>query len=153
MKFDNLSIQLSPQWHFLGALGPISAAFIATGLTGGRPGIKKFLKRMLHWRVGGGWLIIAVFSPFFLFGLAIIIIYFLSGYWPDFSRFLAEKYANFGWVAGWVIPGLAYGIREEPGWRSFALPRLQQGRNALSATFILWVSWSLWHTPFIHERS
>jgi len=32
------------------------------------------------------------------------------------------------------------------------LPRLQQGRSALSATFILWVLWILWHIPFFFYR-
>jgi membrane protease YdiL (CAAX protease family) len=46
----------------------------------------------------------------------------------------------FLWIA-------TFGLGEEAGWRGFALPRLQQGRSALSATLILWVLWALWHTP------
>jgi membrane protease YdiL (CAAX protease family) len=147
-----ISIQLSPHWHFLGALGPISAALLVTGLAGGRPGIGEFLGRMLRWRVGAGWFFIAAFSPFVLFGLSVIICSAQSGSWPDFSRLLSREYANFGWIAGWVIPGLAYGIGEEPGWRGFALPRLQGGRSALPATIILWVLWALWHIPFFFYR-
>jgi membrane protease YdiL (CAAX protease family) len=42
---------------------------------------------------------------------------------------------------------LTFGIGEEIGWRGYALPGLQQGRSALSATVILWAMWALWHVP------
>jgi membrane protease YdiL (CAAX protease family) len=42
---------------------------------------------------------------------------------------------------------LTFGIGEETGWRGFALPRLQKGRSALSATVILWLVWAFWHLP------
>jgi membrane protease YdiL (CAAX protease family) len=44
----------------------------------------------------------------------------------------------------WVI---TYGLGEEIGWRGYALPRMQRGRSALSATLILSALWALWHWP------
>jgi uncharacterized protein len=36
---------------------------------------------------------------------------------------------------------------EEPGWREFALPRLQERHSPLMATLILALFWGLWHLP------
>ena len=45
-----------------------------------------------------------------------------------------------------LIPGIG-GAWEEPGWRGYALPRLQVGRSALFASLILWVGIVVWHLP------
>lgn len=39
------------------------------------------------------------------------------------------------------------GTNEEPGWRGFALPRLQQKFSPLIASIILGLIWGFWHTP------
>ncbi len=36
---------------------------------------------------------------------------------------------------------------EEPGWRGFALPRLQEQFGPISGTLILGVLWAGWHLP------
>ena len=47
-----------------------------------------------------------------------------------------------------LIPGFA-GAWEEPGWRGYAVPRLQSGRTALRAALILGVLVAGWHLPLI----
>lgn len=39
------------------------------------------------------------------------------------------------------------GTNEEPGWRGFALPRLQLKFSPLIASIILGLIWGFWHTP------
>jgi membrane protease YdiL (CAAX protease family) len=46
-----------------------------------------------------------------------------------------------------LIPGIG-GAWEEPGFRGYALPVLQNGRSALFAALILGVLWAFWHLPF-----
>jgi membrane protease YdiL (CAAX protease family) len=39
------------------------------------------------------------------------------------------------------------GLGEEPGWRGFALPRLQDRHGPLLGTALLSVVWAAWHLP------
>jgi membrane protease YdiL (CAAX protease family) len=47
-----------------------------------------------------------------------------------------------------LVPGVG-GAWEEPGWRGYAVPRLQHGRSALVASLILGVLIAGWHLPLI----
>ena len=47
-----------------------------------------------------------------------------------------------------LIPGVG-GAWEEPGWRGYAVPRLQSGRTALRAALILGFLVAGWHLPLI----
>jgi len=57
-----------------------------------------------------------------------------------------------GKLLGMVIITFLYGIiyaglSEEPGWRGFALPRLQAKFSPLVSSLILGVLWAVWHAP------
>lgn len=147
-----LSIQISDHWHFLGALGPIGAALIITAITTGKSGIAEFLGRLWRWKVGIVWVLVSILSPFFLFILSILILRIAGISSPDFSKLTTGEYSTFSWLGGSLLSAIAYGIGEEAGWRGFALPRLQDRRNALMATFILSVFWALWHVPMFLYR-
>jgi membrane protease YdiL (CAAX protease family) len=44
---------------------------------------------------------------------------------------------------------LFIGLGEEPGWRGFALPRLQKANTPFVASLILAPIWALWHLPLM----
>ena len=54
---------------------------------------------------------------------------------------------------GYIIITILYtfffggGTNEEPGWRGFALPKLQAKFSPLIASLILGIIWGLWHAP------
>jgi membrane protease YdiL (CAAX protease family) len=65
---------------------------------------------------------------------------------------LSEFIRNIGLILPTYLITLIVGILlgplwEEPGWRGFALPRLQASYGALLGTVILGVLWALWHLP------
>jgi membrane protease YdiL (CAAX protease family) len=133
--------------HYLNDYGPLLAAGIVTRITDGADGLRKLFQRMLKWRVGLGWVLIAAFSPVALFGLAAVIVVAMGGAPPDLSSAGEVYFLPYLGVGAWVLWILTAGIGEEAGWRGYALPGLQRNMSALSATLIVTTFWVLWHLP------
>jgi membrane protease YdiL (CAAX protease family) len=126
-----------------GGFGPWLAAIIVTAITAGRAGLAAWLRSLLVWRVHVGWYLVALLLPL-AFGFAAYGLYLALG-----GAVPADWQAN-PWLVYPII--LAYvfflgGGQEEPGWRGFALPHLQQRYSALVSTLILGVIWAIWHLP------
>jgi membrane protease YdiL (CAAX protease family) len=60
---------------------------------------------------------------------------------------MGDKLPQISGGIGWLTWILTFGLGEEVGWRGFALPRLQEERDARSATLVLGLLWAGWHTP------
>jgi uncharacterized protein len=129
--------------------GPFLAALVVLAVTRGKSGVVDLLRRIVRWRVGLKWYAVALLLPVAVTLAAAAINIFLLGAQPSTSP--AE-------LGGWsslvqtffillMIPGLG-GAWEEPGFRGYALPHLQRGRSALSASLALGVLWAVWHMPF-----
>lgn len=133
--------------HYLGAFGPMLAAIVMTWIVGRRAGLSELWSRIVRWRAGWvGWLA-AVGSPVALFVFAAIVSVAMGNPLPDLALLGQVNYLPYlglGVLPLWLV---TYGFGEEIGWRGFALPRLQNGRNALWASVILGVMWSAWHLP------
>lgn len=145
------SWHISTLWHALGALGPLVAAFVVTTLVSGRAGVRQLVASMGRWRVGVGWVLVAVLSPFGMFALAAVMLRLVGQPWPDLSL-LANQFGNPTWLFGAFLAAAVYGLGEEPGWRGFALPRLQRRHSALVASLVVGGIWAAWHIPFFAYR-
>ncbi len=134
--------------HYLNDYAPLLAAVITTGITSGTDGVRELLRRMIKWRVGLGWVLVAAFSPLGLFGIAAGIVAIGMGEEPpDLSLLGTITYLPYLGLAGWIFWLLTAGIGEESGWRGYALPKLQRHMSALSATLIVTLLWVGWHLP------
>ena len=134
--------------HYLASFGPMLSALIITTATEGSPGIRQLLAGLLKWRVGLGWFLLSTLSPVALFVSAATVGYATNGKLPDLALLGEVDYLPYlGIIGAFTLWLLTFGLGEELGWRGYALPRLQKGRTALTATFILGVTWALWHLP------
>jgi membrane protease YdiL (CAAX protease family) len=96
------------------------------------------------------WWLLAL-SPVALCAIALVVLRMARAPMSGTSA-LRSAFADPAWVTSMFLAALAYGLGEDPGWRGFALPRLQYGRSALRATVILSIGWGLWHVPFFFYR-
>lgn len=138
-----------PEWlgtaQFAGVLpgaylGPIASALLITALADGRAGLRAWGKRLWKWRVGFRWYIITIVGvPAAIIASALV---FSGGQIQAPSLLVIAAF-----VPGLILQMVTTGLAEEPGWRDFALPRLQARFSPLTASFILGPLWALWHMP------
>ncbi len=125
-------------------MGPTLAAWVVTYLTRGKAGILDLLRGYVRWKVTPGWYAISLLG----FPATYLVVIVLAGgaaafqillqQWPlFFSVYLSAVVSNIFLDSFW----------EEPGWRGFALPRLERRYGALKGTLLLGLLWALWHLP------
>lgn len=121
-------------------LGPIFSAFLVTAIADGRQGLRRWFGRLLRWRVAPRWYAVALLgvpAGMLLTGLA-----FSGGVVHPPSAMALALY-----VPMLILQFVTTGLAEEPGWRDFALPRLQDRFHPLAASMILGPIWAVWHLP------
>jgi membrane protease YdiL (CAAX protease family) len=127
-----------------GALGPIGAGFLMMAITSGKAGVRQLLRRFLLWRVSVQWYIFAFLGiPGLMFVGAFLVI---PGALTDF-RFSALLPSLLTYAGLFVVQFFISPLAEEPGWRGFALPRLQKEYGPLKGTLLLGLLWAGWHFP------
>jgi membrane protease YdiL (CAAX protease family) len=125
-------------------LGLTLPAFLVTAATGGKEGVRDLLGRVLRWRVGIHWYLIA------LFGLPVAA---LLAAVPFLGVVPLEALAqNWGLVftvflPGVIVPFLHTNLWEELGWTGFLQSTLQERRGPLLASIIVAPFFALFHLP------
>lgn len=141
--FGLLPVVLSQAAILPGAyLGPCLSGFLMTAALEGRPGVHRLLRRFVLWRVGWQWYLFALIGvPVFLFlGYASL---------PGAGAAFHFPFPQFLWVYPLflILEIFTSGLAEEPGWRGFALPHLQERYGPLLGTVVLGTLWAGWHLP------
>ena len=130
--------------------GPFFAAVVVLALTGGKAGVMSLLRRMVRWRVAPLWYAAALLLPVVIALGATVLNVLLGASAPSSAELGAWPGLIPTYFLLLLIPGIG-GTWEEPGWRGYALPKLQVGRSALSASLIVGVVWAFWHLPLMVE--
>ena len=123
-------------------LGPTVAAVVLVGLQSGRAGMARLLRRAFAIDFDKRWWIPTLLLLPTVGAVAVAVVALAGDGFPD-----------------WVVPSVGTvlvtivvilfvgGGLEEFGWRGYALDRLQNGRNALTASLALGLIWGSWHLP------
>ena len=124
--------------------GPGIAGLLLTGVLDGRAGFHETRTRLLTWRVGARWYVIALLTAPLLITAVLLALSLIS------PMFLPRIFTS-GDTASVLLMGLAVGlptgILEELGWTGFAIPRLSLRHGVLVTGLIVGMLWGAWHLP------
>jgi membrane protease YdiL (CAAX protease family) len=124
--------------------GPLASALLVTRIVEGKQGLKAFLRRFIQFRIGLGWYALVIVGYPLLYLIGLVQVLGPGAYSGAVQKLPAAIMA--------YLPALAFclffpGLGEEPGWRGFALPRVQRQYGPLLGTLLLGSLHALWHLP------
>jgi membrane protease YdiL (CAAX protease family) len=139
-----------PYYLLVGLLAAIPA-WILSGAFTCDPGVRELLHSLVHpgnWR----WQAVAFFfwPAILLIPAAIAHLLHAPLTWPQHrdTIWLSTAYGGIAFLNAFLFTAAL----EEPGWRGFLLPRLQQRFSPLLASLLVWFPWALWHAPLDFHR-
>jgi membrane protease YdiL (CAAX protease family) len=128
--------------------GPLVAVLVVIGVADGRAGYRDLGARMIRWRVGWTWWLVAVGTPLVVLAVAAAANVAIWGAPAPVLATMAWSQFALGAAIRFVNP-LDGPLGEEPGWRGYALPQLQARRSPLTSAVGLGVVVALWHLPLV----
>ena len=130
----------------IAGFGPFLAALVVLGATGGRAGVRALFRSMVSWRAPRRAYLLAIGLPLMFSGIAILANLALGAAEPSASDLATWTSIPATALFVLLIPGIG-GAWEEPGFRGFALPRLEERFGAMAGPLVLGVLWVIWHGP------
>jgi uncharacterized protein len=147
----------------VGAAAPVISAIVVIGITRGRRGIGQLLSGLKRWRVGLWWYAAAclLVPALTAIGIGLRAAVGIRPAVPVGSA-LAVMLADIGWIGmvltfplQLLVQCFGSPLLEEPGWRGFALPRIQNRVPVAGAALLVGAIWGLWQLPLLlalHEN-
>jgi len=150
--FGLTNLPVLPFNHAIGGFGPFIASFLTTIIFLKTDGVKKLFRKCIQLKPFL-YLIVALVSPFVLACIALLANhYFNHTPFDIFELFTSKEFPHWNFLAFFIYNLVFFGFGEEAGWRGFALPRLLNKVNALSASILLTLLWASWHLPLFYYR-
>jgi uncharacterized protein len=127
--------------------GPLVAALVVIAVADGRRGFLELGSRLVRWRVGWVWWAVALGLPVLMVLATGLGTWALGAPAPDLAAIV------------WTDVALVFAVRlvnpadsalgEEPGFRGYALPHLQDRLSPLASAAVLGVLTAGWHIPLV----
>jgi uncharacterized protein len=127
----------------LKGFGPFLTALLMTWILDGKQGIKRLREQITDWKKSWLWYVLVLIAIPLLLIMGIVLQPRATTNFLGLNPLLLVSYF-FTYIAVFFGGGP---LGEEPGWRGFALPRMQQEHGPLWGTLLLGVLWTCWHLP------
>jgi membrane protease YdiL (CAAX protease family) len=127
------------------SFAPTISALIVTGYFEGKSGLKHYANNLTKIKVKYYWYLLVFFLPIFVYALPIL-------FNIAIGNSSNHDYFNIN-LWGITLPVVLYniifaGFAEEPGWRGFALPKMNQHYKPIISGIIIGFIWAFWHLLF-----
>lgn len=143
--FSGTSWQTDPRFPFavLAMLaGPPVAGLLLTGLVSGRAGFRGLFARLVLWRAGARWYVVALLTAPVI---ELAVLFALAPVSPVFLPAIVTTEDKVVLLISGIAVGLVGGFVEELGWTGFAIPRLRLRHGIFPTGLIVGVLWGAWH--------
>jgi membrane protease YdiL (CAAX protease family) len=133
-----------------GAWGPLVAALVVSAWAGGKAGLRAFVGRMLNFRFGLRWYLVAILLYPALIAASMAVAVALGDPLPEMPMLAQPLVVPIIFL---VIFFTAGPLQEEAGWRGTVQEDFQSRFHPLVASLLVGLMWGLWHLPlFFMER-
>jgi membrane protease YdiL (CAAX protease family) len=143
----NQQMDLSTRLVMISAITGLLPAFVGSSIFSRIPGVRYQLRTYIKPRGPFGYYLLALVLIPSIWLLGNLLSRAL-GMGVPFFRYPVVDIRLLGMAIIFFLYNVIYGaLSEEPGWRGFALPRLQAKFSPLISGLIIGVVWAVWHAP------
>lgn len=136
------SKKLLPLLYILMLVGPSLAGVLLIGFINGKAGFIKLKARLLNWREGIRWYMVALLTAPILASVILLLFSYLS---PEFNFSIFSFQEKTPFLLSGIVIGLIVGLFEEIGWSGFVVPKLRLRYNIFMTGLIVGILWGAWH--------